>query len=354
MVRLQSYGFEPMSGQLKTIGDFASAMGKDIQDAVEAVSDASNNEWERMKEFAVNREMVQRAAPDAFNSNGSIINRTKAMMALFKIMEERGAGGMERRMDTIAGKWSNVQDAMWRTWVAIGQAAGPAIKSSLDWLIGKLDGIAEWAKRNGPMLQKTFTEIFKAGMFWAEKLLLKMAKLAAKLVGIAHDWQDIDKMKVPTAAKWLMKWGVVEGNMMGLPGATSNDIYDKWMKAWEQAKNAAPGKGGLSDLIDPLWGIQSNTAKTAEALEKMNPIMGGGALTKAWTAFARFRQNTLPGVSAGPSFATAGAGSMGPIQITIRNSSGGPLDAAVKAIAQDVLSQFASQLGAALKGSKRA
>ena len=52
-VRLRAYGMDPTNGLLQTLGDTASAMGKPVMQAVEAIADAVTGENERLKEFGI-------------------------------------------------------------------------------------------------------------------------------------------------------------------------------------------------------------------------------------------------------------------------------------------------------------
>ncbi len=54
-----------------------------------------------------------------------------AIPILLKGMEERFGGGMARMMDTIAGKWSNLKDAIWQFLTQIGARLGPIAKGLL-------------------------------------------------------------------------------------------------------------------------------------------------------------------------------------------------------------------------------
>ena len=55
-VKLKSYGLDPTKGLLESLGDTASAMGKPIIQAVEAIADAITGENERLKEFGITSE----------------------------------------------------------------------------------------------------------------------------------------------------------------------------------------------------------------------------------------------------------------------------------------------------------
>lgn len=156
VARLKAYSIDPFS-TLRTIGDFAASMGRPILDAVEAVADATMGEWERMKEFGIKRDtlekwMSSRGMASAFSKTGAITDAAGAQAGLFAMMGERSAGGMARMMDTIAGKWANLQDAMWTFFSSIGARLADPLKRALSFvtaIVEKLskpvgEGIGKW------------------------------------------------------------------------------------------------------------------------------------------------------------------------------------------------------------------
>lgn len=118
-VKLQSYGMEAQK-VLPYIGDMASAMGKSMDQAVEAVADAQTGELERLKEFGITKEQIVKQANkklgnlEVVNNKGQITNQRAFNAALMSLMKERFEGGMEVQaksfkgvMSTISGVWKS-------------------------------------------------------------------------------------------------------------------------------------------------------------------------------------------------------------------------------------------------------
>lgn len=180
MVRLRAYGLEPMSGQLRIIGDFASAMGRRMIDAVEGVADAVMGEWERMKEFGIKREMLEewmakKGMPGAFAKGGQTTDVEAMKRGLFGMMAERGAKGMARMMDTIAGKWSNLRDAIWRFYQVVGARLAPVLTRILGGFTNVLNRLQQSGvvDKMGKWIEQTFSRenIEKAARFFAHLLV---------------------------------------------------------------------------------------------------------------------------------------------------------------------------------------
>ena len=119
-VRLQSYGISAVK-HLRRIGDMAAVMNKPLMQAVEAIADAQTGELERMKEFGITKAMIDAQANkmglNPINNKGQIVNQAAFNEALFALMEERFAGGMERQAQTFKGMMSTISGT-WRMGLA--------------------------------------------------------------------------------------------------------------------------------------------------------------------------------------------------------------------------------------------
>lgn len=107
-VKLTSYGVEAQK-TLPLIGDMAGAMGKDLDQAVEAIADAQTGELERLKEFGITKEMIvaqgakKLAGIEIVNNKGQIVNQRAFNASLFSLMQDRYAGAMEIQSKTFKG-----------------------------------------------------------------------------------------------------------------------------------------------------------------------------------------------------------------------------------------------------------
>lgn len=113
--KLSAYGLEP-TRYLKTLGDTAAAMGKRLDDAVEAFADAATGEFERLKEFGIKAKTEGDKVTLSWVQNGQQMSRTiektgtVITQTLGNIWSDRFSGGMERLSKGWAGMWSNLQD----------------------------------------------------------------------------------------------------------------------------------------------------------------------------------------------------------------------------------------------------
>ena len=121
MTKLQSYGIEG-DRVLKTtnrtymemIGDMASAMGKPLEQAIEAIADSRTGELERLKEFGITKNMIgdfgkQKGYGDLFNNKGQIKDIKLFNKALFEMMNSKFGGAMEKQAKTFKGAISTIK-----------------------------------------------------------------------------------------------------------------------------------------------------------------------------------------------------------------------------------------------------
>lgn len=111
---------------LPLAGDMAAATNKSLDQAVEALIDAQNGEWERMKEFG--------------------IKGVKDMDTLVGMMNDRFTGGMEKQATTLKGLWSTVtgiSKSALATIIGITEDGSIRQGSALDLIKGKIKTVAD-------------------------------------------------------------------------------------------------------------------------------------------------------------------------------------------------------------------
>jgi len=116
-VKLRSYGLDPTHGLLKSLGDTSSAMGKDLNQAVEAMADAVTGENERLKEFGIRAsktgDQIKYSWTDASNQTKEKIIQNNSQViqsTLEAIFNEKYGGAMIEQATTWNGMVSNMQD----------------------------------------------------------------------------------------------------------------------------------------------------------------------------------------------------------------------------------------------------
>lgn len=140
--KLKALGLEPSMAALESYGNTASAMGKSLDQFIEAIADAATGEFERLKEFGIKARKEGEQVSFTFQGvTTTVVNSaTTIEQYLRKIGNVQFAGAMARQMDTLNGKFSNLSDASDRLARAIGDAGlNSVVKSVTESLIGMAD-----------------------------------------------------------------------------------------------------------------------------------------------------------------------------------------------------------------------
>lgn len=122
--KLVNLGLTPSERALTSYGNTASAMGKDLNQMIEAVADAATGEFERLKEFGVKAKQEGDRVSLTFRGVTTEIGNNAAEIEqyLMALGENEFAGAMERRMDSLDGAISNLADTWDATFRNISQS----------------------------------------------------------------------------------------------------------------------------------------------------------------------------------------------------------------------------------------
>ncbi|XZG71730.1 tape measure protein [Chitinibacteraceae bacterium HSL-7] len=149
-VKLKSSGIDPIKGQtLRVLGDTAAAMGKDVNQAVEALADAVTGENERLKEFGITASKSGAAILYSFTdkqgkqrvAKARADNREQIRLTLMGIWNDKYGGAMDKLSGSWTGLMSNMKDQFARFSLMIMQSG------AFDWLKNRLGGALEHINR---------------------------------------------------------------------------------------------------------------------------------------------------------------------------------------------------------------
>jgi hypothetical protein len=111
-IKLKNLGLDPSTKALTAYGNTASGMGKDLNQMIEAVADASTGEFERLKEFGI--KASKQGDKVAFTFQGvtkTISNNSKDIETyLQNIGNVNFVGGMEAQSKSLSGIISTMKD----------------------------------------------------------------------------------------------------------------------------------------------------------------------------------------------------------------------------------------------------
>lgn len=147
--KLVALGLNPSKEALISYGNTAAAMGKDLNQMIEAVADASTFEFERLKEFGI--KSSQQADTVSFTFRGVTTTVKKNSEEIQKYLLNIGntdfAGAMETRSKTLDGQLSSLADSFDGLVLAVaqsgfGDAVGEQTAAAEDAITALTDAIA--------------------------------------------------------------------------------------------------------------------------------------------------------------------------------------------------------------------
>jgi hypothetical protein len=111
-VKLKNLGLDPSQAALRSYGNTAAAMGKGLDQMIEAVADAATGEFERLKEFGITAS--QNGDKVALTFKGTTTTVSKSADEIQAYLQKLGntdfAGAMAMRAATLDGAISNLAD----------------------------------------------------------------------------------------------------------------------------------------------------------------------------------------------------------------------------------------------------
>lgn len=156
-IKLKNLGLDPSEEALTSYGNTASAMGKDLNQMIEAVADATTGEFERLKEFGIKSKSEGDKVSFTFQGVTTTVGKNSKEIEgyLMNIGNVNFAGAMDRQSETFKGRLSSLQD----TFASFGDSIGTIILEFMSPMIDSLQELAEYFKKLSPETQKTIVVI---------------------------------------------------------------------------------------------------------------------------------------------------------------------------------------------------
>jgi hypothetical protein len=290
--KMESYGISSKRW-LADVADMAGATNKSIDQATEAMADATMGEFERLKEFGIKKEMLIAAAAKkygdsvVFNAKGQILDQIKLQDILQKTMQEKFKGGAEALSKTTKGLWSTVTGVTKSSLAQIvGMQTDGTIKigSLYDKLQKEIQKVVvtlnKWAEDGtiqevGKSITFAFTKVFQIlkGLFDFLNRFKGFIEPILIFVGVIYT-----TVKAFQALSAIMEvvsvvTGILNGTLMISPlgwiaiaiGAVVGALYLLWKNwesiigvfknAWNWVKNLIGVFGNLKDTVKNAWGF---------------------------------------------------------------------------------------------------
>lgn len=280
--RLEAYGMDAKK-YMRGLGDTAAAMGKPIMAAVEMIADASQGEFERMKEFGLRASDVAKEAgfksvTEMTSTRENLIKGTETLMAM---LEKRYSGGMEKLSKTWGGMISNIKD-LWTGFQmeVMGSKVFDVLKKGLHSVLTKINEMKasgkfkEWAEQSARYVLASF----KAMVIASKRVIQAYIGLGGAFAGFGAIVLAVGYDILRMYAKLVEGWEYV----ISFGGLWKNALV----------RDTEIGRHAILDFADTL-GVQARlSAKHAAQFAKAFDAAGEGfeaveaQLLKAMSAIA--------------------------------------------------------------------
>jgi len=147
--KLVNLGLTPSERALTSYGNTASAMGKSMEQMIEAVADAATGEFERLKEFGIKSSKEGDRVTFTFRGIKTEVGQNAAEIEkyLMGLGEVEFAGAMTNQMDTLNGRISQAEIAMDGLKLAIAQSGiGDIMKEAVEGTTAALEHMTAFIK----------------------------------------------------------------------------------------------------------------------------------------------------------------------------------------------------------------
>jgi hypothetical protein len=267
-VRLQSYGISAVKN-MRRIGDMAAVMNKPLMQAVEAIADAQTGELERMKEFGITKAMIdaqaQKMGLKPINAKGQIVDQAAFNEALFALMEERFAGGMERQAQTFKGRMSTISGT-WR----MGLAEMMGVTAEGEVRVGSLfDKMKNAAEGVGQAIERMAAD----GTFqrWGDNLAAIISGVGTAFAYVRDTWPYISPIIYGIVSSLVAyKVAVLGSKVANVLTTVSLRAMAWWTNFYGTAAQKTGGKVRLMTLIQHGF----NTALRANPIGTVITLLG--------------------------------------------------------------------------------
>ncbi len=208
-VKLSALGLKPSEEAMTSYGNTAAAMGKSLEQMVEAVADASTSEFERLKEFGIKSKQEGDKVSFTFQGVTTTVGNNAADIQkyLIGIGNTQFAGGMDRQAQTIGGAMAALSDQIFLLFAKIGEGGFASAMTKI------LDGISSGIAAITPLLSGVGAALGGIINFVAEVASGFGSMFTAMTGGGKESLGLLDLLTV--GFNMLGQWVTVAGNTIG-------------------------------------------------------------------------------------------------------------------------------------------
>lgn len=159
-IKLKNMGLDPGTKALTAYGNTASAMGKSLNDMVEAIADAATGEFERLKEFGIKASQQGNKVTFLFQGVKTTVGKNSKEIEkyLINLGNTKFAGGIEKQSKSVHGQLSTIKDSATAMASKVGTLLIPRINEVFKTIGPVIDRLVKWVEKN-PQLTNTILKV---------------------------------------------------------------------------------------------------------------------------------------------------------------------------------------------------
>ena len=277
-IKLTALGIQPSESALISYGNTAAAMGKQLDQFVEAVADAATGEFERLKEFGIRASAEGENVAFTFQGVTTRVgNNAKEITEYLEgIGNNQFAGAMERQANTLSGAWSNLVDSSAELANSIGSILSPVLQDITRWLADAASEAAEFTQWLGKIL--TFD------MGPVEELNDRIESVRNQLAAARQELQALQEQPAPTNTSARGKAAdirALEERIEGLKAAEA-DLVKTQQELIDGLNATAPAAAKAADgLNKPAKEAKETASEAAKLTDRLRELVDFYGLTEA-------------------------------------------------------------------------
>lgn len=179
-IKMKALGLDPSEAALSSYGNTAAAMGKDLNQMIEAVADAATGEFERLKEFGIKASKQGEEITFTFQGVTTTVKNNAAEIEAYlqRIGNNQFGGAMADQMDNLKPAFSNLKQSLANIAVQIGEAGLNEMVTNL------AHDITDLANSFDPMQFREFMTVVGGGLYAIKETLASVSRGYAGLIDL--------------------------------------------------------------------------------------------------------------------------------------------------------------------------
>lgn len=239
-IKMKSLGLSPTESAITSFANTSAAMGKDLNQMIEAVADAATGEFERLKEFGIKSK--QQGDKVQFTFQGVTTTVGKNSAEIVKYLEGIGnvqfGGAAAAQMNTLDGASKRLSSSWTTFWASFGDTG---VKQSMTSVIGWVADLFDFLTRN----------MYKINMV-----------MTAVIAGMIDRWIDFK-------FAGLMIFGIIDLTFKKMIEGVAN-AWNAFVAGIQIQANAFAKAVGIKPFFEQVRQIKFETESYSDAIARLN------------------------------------------------------------------------------------